>query len=341
VRDLLPALASAVEAGHRGAIAVVAHVYRSAPRQAGSAMVLLDDGRILGSVTGGCVEPDVLEHARRVLDGAPPCLMPYGIADEDAVAVGLPCGGQVDIFIEPLDADAVLALSAAVEADRPVAYATVVAGPSLGTPPRVVGWSAVPADPLTTAARVLLACGASSVAEVGDDTVLVHSLVPRAAMYVFGAIDHAAAVARMGRFLGYRVTVVDARRAFLTADRFPDADELVAEWPHRFLERAPVDRRTVICVLTHDAKYDVPAIRVALDTDAGYIGAMGSRRTTDRRRRLLLEEGISEERLARVHAPIGMAIGARTPQEVAVAIGAEIVATFRAAAARPVVAAPG
>lgn len=328
MRDLLPTLVRAANDGQPVAVALVARVYRSAPRQAGSAMARFADGRILGSVTGGCVEPDVLANAAQVLEGGPPRLIPYGIADDQAFEVGLPCGGQVDIFVESMDPDAVRRLADDVAAERPVAYATVVEGPGLGTR-RVVGPGDDPADPLVAAALPLLAAGDTGVVPAGDDLVLVHALVPRPAMYVFGAIDHASAMAAMGRFMGYRVTVCDAREAFLTPERFPDADELVAEWPHRFLERSPVDPRTVICVLTHDEKFDVPALQVALTTDAGYIGAMGSRRTTERRHRRLLEEGLTEAQLARVHAPIGLSIGSKTPEEVAIAVAAEIVRTFR------------
>jgi xanthine dehydrogenase accessory factor len=148
-------------------------------------------------------------------------------------------------------------------------------------------------------------------------------------MYVFGAVDHAAAVASVGRFLGYRVTVCDARAKFVTPERFPDVDELVVEWPDKFLERAPVDERTVICVLTHDHKFDVPALKVALRSPAGYIGAMGARRTNADRAERLRAEGVSEEDIARIHAPIGLKIGSRTPEEVAVAIAAEIVQVMR------------
>lgn len=330
MRHLLPSLSAAAAARQRAVVALVARVYRSAPRQAGAAMALMDDGRILGSVTGGCVESDVVEHARDILAGGPPRLVPYGIADEDALAVGMPCGGQVDIFIEAMDPAAVAALDASVTEERSVAYATVVAGPGLGTH-RVVHPGDSPDDPLVAVALPMLARGDSGLVSAGEDTVLVHALAARPAMYVFGAIDHAAALATIGRFLGYRVTVVDARAAFVTRERFPDADELVAEWPHRFLERAPVDARTAICVLTHDARFDVPALQVALTTDAGYIGAMGSRRTTARRRERLVAEGAPEDALERIHAPIGLAIGSKTPQEVAIAIGAQIVQTVRTA----------
>ena len=287
-------------------------------------------GAIAGSVTGGCVEPDVVAHADRVLAGEPAHLVPYGIADEDAFEVGLPCGGEVDVFVESMDPVLIRRLRDEVAAERPVAYATVIAGPGVGTR-RVVVPGDDPADPLVAAALGPLRWGDTELVEVGEDTVLVHGMAPRPAMYVFGAIDHAAAVAGMGRFLGYRVTVCDAREAFLTPERFPAADELVCEWPHRFLESAPVDHRTAVCVLTHDAKFDVPALQVALDGPAGYIGAMGSKRTTERRRARLLQEGVTEDQLSRIHAPIGLSIGARTPEEVGIAVAAEIVRTFRQA----------
>ena len=151
------------------------------------------------------------------------------------------------------------------------------------------------------------------------------SYAPRPAMYVFGAVDHAAALVTVGRFLGYRVTVCDARRAFVTPERFPDADELVVEWPDRFLERAPVDARTAICVLTHDQKFDLPVLQAALRTPARYIGAMGSRKTTEEREQRLREAGVGDSDLARIHAPIGIPIGARSPEEVAVAVAAQLI----------------
>ena len=155
--------------------------------------------------------------------------------------------------------------------------------------------------------------------------LFVESYAPRPVMYVFGAVDHAAALVTVGRFLGYRVTVCDARRAFVTPERFPDADELVVEWPDRFLESAPVDARTAICVLTHDQKFDLPVLQAALRTPARYIGAMGSRKTTEEREQRLREAGVSDDDLARIHAPIGIPIGARSPEEVAVAVAAQLI----------------
>lgn len=294
-------------------------------------MAVSDTGEVAGSVTGGCVEAALYIQTEEVLAGGPPRLATFGIVDDEAFDVGLPCGGTVHVFIEMLDPEVFAGIAEAVREDRPVAYLTTIAGEHLGNP-RLVGREGEPADAVEAAARPLLALGESAAVTVGDDEVFVSSLVPRPAMYIFGAIDFASALATVGRFLGYRVTVCDPRALFITPARFPDADELVTEWPHDFLAHAPVDERTAICVLTHDEKFDVPALTVALATPARFIGAMGSHRTTERRRARLLEDGVSEDDLARIHAPIGLSIASRTPEEVAVAIGAQIVAVANRAA---------
>jgi xanthine dehydrogenase accessory factor len=325
VRDVLPTLERWAHDGVRAALATVVGVDRSAPREPGSVMAVSETGEVAGSVTGGCVEPAVYLHAEEVLAGGPARMATYGIVDEEAFEVGLPCGGNVSIFVEPMDPAAVMQVAAAVREERPVAYLTTVGGEPLGGP-RVISRAGDAADDVEAAARPLLALGESGVVEAGGREVFVSSLVPRPAMYIFGAIDFASSLATVGRFLGYRVTVCDPRAIFVTPERFPDADELVTEWPHEFLARAPVDERTAVCVLTHDDKFDVPALKAALATPARYIGAMGSRRTTERRRERLLELGVAEEELDRVHAPIGLSIASRTPEEVAVAIGAQIIA---------------
>ena len=307
MRDILPTLARWHADGRRVAIATVVERRGSAPRDPGASLALNDLGEIAGSVTGGCVEPSVIDEAQEVLEGGPARLREYGIADETAFQVGLACGGTVGILIAPLDIDLVPALDDAVNADRPIAFAITAAGERIGEQ------------------RLLGRASDSSLADLDGETVFVHALNPRPAMYVFGAIDHAAALVRVGKLLGYRVTVCDARAAFVTAARFPEADELVVEWPDRFLRRAPVDERTAICVLTHDEKFDVPALIAALETPAVYIGAMGSKVTTADREARLRAEGVDDAALGRIHAPIGLAIGARSPEEVAVAIGAEIV----------------
>jgi xanthine dehydrogenase accessory factor len=324
LRDVLPTLERWISDGRRAAMATVVTVDRSAPREPGSVMAVSETGEVVGSVTGGCVEPAVYAQAEEVLQGAAPRMATYGYADDEAFEVGLPCGGNVGIFVEPMEPDLVRAVAAAVREERPVAYLTTIAGAVTGSP-RLIDAEGEPADEVEAAARPLLRLGESGVVTVGDDEVFVSSFVPRPAMYVFGAIDFASALCTVGKFLGYRVTVCDPRAIFVTPQRFPDADELVTEWPQEFLERAPVDERTAICVLTHDAKFDVPALKAALATPARYIGAMGSRRTTERRRGKLIEEGVSEDQLDRVHAPIGLPIASRTPEEVAIAIGAEII----------------
>ena len=307
MRDLLPALARWHAEGRRAAIATVVERRGSAPRDPGASLALSDRGAIAGSVTGGCVEPSVLQEAQEVLAGAPARLREYGISDDAAFEVGLACGGTVGILIAELDLSLAPVLDEAVRADRPVALALTVSGERIGEQRLVDGR---PESILT---------------DLHGETVFVHAFNPRPAMYVFGAIDHAAALVRVGKLLGYRVTVCDARAAFVTPERFPEADELVVDWPDRFLQRAPVDAATAICVLTHDEKFDVPALVAALETPAAYIGAMGSRVTTADREERLRAEGVGDAGIARIHAPIGLAIGARSPEEVAVAIGAQIV----------------
>ena len=232
---------------------------------------------------------------------------------------------------------------ASLKEQSPVAIATVISGPeaSLGgkmlvTPDDHEG-GAGDEDldrAIIEAARGLLEGGKTETRHFGprgqrrmeDVAVFIQSFAPPPKMYVFGAIDFASAVARVGKFLGYRVIVCDARAVFATRDRFPSADEVVVAWPDEFLETAEVDARSVICVLTHDPKFDVPVLKAALETEAGYIGAMGSRRTHDNRTARLKEEGVSEGQLGRISSPVGLDIGSRTPEETAVAIAAEVIA---------------
>jgi xanthine dehydrogenase accessory factor len=331
--------------GRPFALATVVNTFRSAPRPPGAVMAVSAAGEAVGSVSGGCVEGAVYELAQEVMASGRPALETYGVSDESAFAVGLTCGGVLDVFVEavpPAGYPELPRLAASVEAGEPVASATVVAGPGeLGA--RLVVWpdevsGTLGSDRLDAAvtddARGMLAAGSTGVVRYGPDgqrrrdelAVFVRAFGPRPRMLVFGAIDFAAAVARIGRFLGYHVTVCDARAVFATSKRFPDADEVVVDWPHRYLAGTQVDERTVICVLTHDPKFDVPLLTAALKTDAGYIGAMGSRRTHEDRLRRLREEGVPAEALARVSSPIGLDVGARTPEETAVSIAAEIIA---------------
>jgi xanthine dehydrogenase accessory factor len=346
MREELPTLRRWQAEGARLGLATVTTTSRSAPRGPGATMALHPDGEVLGSVSGGCVEGAVVEVATEVLDTGVPRLVTYGISDDEALAVGLTCGGTIEVFVRPVTSD-VLDLEEVgrrVADEEPVAVVTLVAHkghPSLVGGSLVVSENGVDGEvedeglqrAIVEAARGMLAQGATGVRHVGvhgerrmeDVAFLVQSFAPRPPMFVFGAIDFAGAVASIGSFLGYNVTVCDARARFATSARFPDADEVVVDWPHRFLEAVDVDRRTAICVLTHDPKFDVPVLKVALQTDAGYIGVMGSRRTHEDRLERLRAEGVDEADLARLRSPIGLDLGARTPQETAVSIAAELV----------------
>jgi xanthine dehydrogenase accessory factor len=281
-----------------------------------------------------------------VLASGMPQRVQYGISDEEAFAVGLTCGGTIDVFVRPVDREVIDLgdLSARVVAEEPVAMATVLEHPddpvAVGrslviTPDEVTGSTGQPYLDRAVAegARGLLDQGASDIRHFGargerrrdEVAVFVESFAPRPRMLVFGAIDFAGAVASIGRFLGFHVTVCDARERFTTRARFPDADEVVVDWPHRFLASADVDERTVICVLTHDPKFDVPVLQAAVATDAAYIGVMGSRRTHADRLERLRAVGVDDAALERLHSPIGLDLGARTPQETAVSIAAELV----------------
>jgi xanthine dehydrogenase accessory factor len=332
VKEILDDLERWTSEGLRVATATVVKTERSAPRDAGAMLAVSEREEIAGSVTGGCVEPAVYEEAREVLAGGEPRLRTYGIADEEAFEVGLPCGGTVHIFIDLIEGDLIPPLVTAIKDEQPVALEVKISGEGVGQK-RLVGLGD------DGHAAELLTRGENAIVETDDGELFVNSFAPRPNMYVFGAVDHAAAVAQVGRFLGYRVTVCDARAKFATRERFPDVDELVVEWPDRFLAQAPVDERTVICVLTHDHKFDVPLLKVALETPAGYIGAMGSRRTNEARTDRLKAEGVTDEQLERVNAPIGLNIGSRTPEEVAIAVAAQIVDTFRKTKKKDVVAA--
>jgi xanthine dehydrogenase accessory factor len=351
LRATLPALLADDE--RPVGLATLVAVRGSAPRGPGAAMVLSADGEVVGNVSGGCVESAVVEALREVMAGGPARLLSFGYSDEDALAVGLTCGGEIDVFVEaPAGArrEPLRAALARIDQDLPVAVATMVTGPAVGallavTPGEAVGTlgaegldAAVAEDArglLTMGETALLRYGARGQRRMEEVAVLVESIAPRPRMIVFGAIDYAAEVARIGRFLGYRVTVCDPRETFATARRIPDADEIVTEWPHRYLEGADVDARTVLCVLTHDPKFDTPLLQRALRTPAAYIGVMGSRRTHERRRADLRELGVTEEELARLRAPIGLDLGARTPAETAVAVAAEIVASRWDGTGRP------
>lgn len=375
MRDVLDRLMSWWEAGETVGMGTVVATFRSAPRPPGASMLVGPDGEAVGSVSGGCVEGAVYELATSVVQSGHAVLERYGVSDDDAFAVGLTCGGILDVFVEKVSRETFPELgevAADVSAGRPVAVATVIEHPD----PALVGRRVVVrpesrpvgvvldemapsgADDPATSSRTtptlgsqrmddavrddalgLLAQGQNATLTYGPDgerrgegmRVFVWAFAPRPRMLVFGAIDFAAAVGRVGTFLGYRVTVCDARPVFATATRFPEVDEVVVEWPHRYLEAEAeagrVDPRTVIAVLTHDPKFDVPLLEVALRLpEVAYIGAMGSRRTSEDREQRLREAGLTEAEIGRLASPIGLDLGARTPEETAISIAAEVIA---------------
>ncbi|NMI61860.1 XdhC/CoxI family protein [Streptomyces sp. RLA2-12] len=350
--DIAEELHRWVEQGRDFAVATVVAVSGSAPRRPGAALAVDSDGTAIGSVSGGCVEGAVYELCRQALEDGESVLERFGYSDEDAFAVGLTCGGIIDILVTPVraadPARPVLGAALAAAAGEAAAVARIVDGPAelrgralLVRPDGSYegGFGAHPELDRTVVgeAGAFLDAGRTGTLEIGEQgsrcgaplTVLVESSVPPPRMIVFGAIDFASALVRMGKFLGYRVTVCDARPVFATATRFPDADEIVVEWPHTYLERTEVDARTVLCVLTHDAKFDVPLLRLALRLPVAYVGAMGSRRTHLDRNDRLREVGVTELELARLRSPIGLDLGARTPEETALSIASEIVADRR------------
>jgi xanthine dehydrogenase accessory factor len=373
VRDVLKELMAWWEAGETVGVGTVVATFRSAPRPAGASMLVGPDETAVGSVSGGCVEGAVYELAQSVVADGQPVLERYGVSDDDAFAVGLTCGGILDVWVEKVSRETfpeLAEIAADIEAGRPVALATVIEHPDparlgqrlivrpdpatpivpdvnhgSGPPGRDLRqglsrlWSDRATDAVRDDALGLLASGHNATLTYGPDgerrgegmRVFVWAFAPKPRLLVFGAIDFAAAVARVGSFLGYDVTVCDARPVFATASRFPDADRVVVDWPHRYLaaerEAGAIDARTVITVLTHDPKFDVPLLEVALRLpEVAYVGAMGSRRTHDDRMARLREAGLSDAELDLLSSPIGLDLGARTPEETAISIAAEFIA---------------
>jgi xanthine dehydrogenase accessory factor len=352
MREVLPQLLGWWRSGDEVALATVVGTWQSAPRQPGATMLVGPDKSVVGSLSGGCVEADVYAVAEEVLADGRPRLKTYGVSDSDVFTVGLTCGGIIDVFVQrvsPATFPELEQVAEAVAKQRPVALATVVRHPDparvgqrlILEEERVAGTlgsqridAAVAAD-----AAGLLAAGCSNLLTYGPDgqrrgegmQVFVECFAPQARLLVFGATDFAAAVVALGSFTGYRVTVCDARPLFATRTRFPNADEVVVQRPHRYLEAelqaGRIDSRTAICVLTHDPKFDVPLLKLALTMPLTcYVGAMGSRRTHEDRLAKLVAEGLGSAALRRLSSPIGLDLGARTPEETAISILGEIIA---------------
>jgi xanthine dehydrogenase accessory factor len=350
VLDIAEELNRWFEEGRDFAVATVVTVGGSAPRGPGAALAVDSHGTAIGSVSGGCVEGAVYDLCVQALQDGRTVRERFGYSDEDAFAVGLTCGGVIEVLVTPVRADTPVfraGVSAAARGEA-AALARVARGPgellgrALLVHPDGSYEGSLDGQPelertAAAEARAMLDTGRTGTVEIAADgsrcpggvTLFVESRVPPPRMIVFGAVDFATALVRAGKFLGYHVTVCDARPVFATRVRFPDADDLVVDWPHRYLRRTATDERTVLCVLTHDAKFDVPLLETALRLPAAFVGAMGSRRTHEDRNRRLREVGLTDRELARLRSPIGLDLGARTPEETALSITAEIVAARR------------
>jgi xanthine dehydrogenase accessory factor len=303
VRDVLDAIERWRADGQAVVLATVVATRRSAPRPLGSKLAVSETGELAGSVSGGCVESDVATQATEVLAHGRARLVSYGIPDEDAWEVGLPCGGEIDVFLERLEGEL---------PDPEVAQVafTIVDGDRAGE-----RWISTNGDVTRTGLH-----------EIEGERVFAEVLGPPPLLLVFGAVDLSEELCRAAKGLGWRTIVADARARFATRERIPSAGELVLAWPEEVLERFPPDDRTAVVVLTHEERWDVPTLVGALASDAFYVGAIGSRRTQERRRERLVEEGVPAEQLGRLNGPAGLDVGAATPAETALSILAEILA---------------
>jgi xanthine dehydrogenase accessory factor len=343
-----------LEQGHRVVAASLIETVGSAPLDPGAEMLVDDSGRIEGSVTGGCVEGALVEVAAEVLAGGPARLVQYGISDSQAADVGLMCGGTVRLFVHEVSEQAREALETVqtcVSEGVPVALATLLDGEAAGaklavSEDQTVGGLGDIALLEASVRRDALGCldqGVSTVRRysasgevMGSDLrVYIQGFASHPQMIIFGAIDFSVAAAKVARDLGYRVTICDARAPFVESSRFSEVAEVVVDWPDRHMAGRELGPRDVVLVFTHDPKFDEPALIAALDSGAGYIGALGSRVTHRERLQRLRERGVAETQLERIAAPCGLDIGARTPAETAISILAEVIATRAGRAAKP------
>jgi len=301
VREILDAIDNAVAKGEQAAVATVVATIRSAPRQPGAKLVVTEGGRLVGSVSGGCVESDVAERAQSIFAGGAAELIHYGVSDSDAFEVGLSCGGEIDVWLEIADPELWRQVRSVLDADE---YAMLYTDTGTG--------------------EKKLERGVLEATALRDDGVFAEVVEGPLRVLIFGAAEAAEHLCAYGRQLGWRTTVVDARAALATRERLPSADEIVKAWPDEVLDR--IDERTAVVTLSHEERLDIPAVAAAIERNARYIGAVGAKRTAERRRARLLEQGIADADIDRIHGPAGLDLGGRAPAQVALAIAAEIVA---------------
>jgi len=346
MRDILPDLERWYTEQQPVALATVIQTWGSSPRQPGAKMGMATQNRITGSVSGGCVEGAVYETGMEVLDSKKPQLLHFGVADETAWEVGLACGGSIDVFVQPLDNALFEAQEAVIKEERPFAVVTVVAGPAdllgntvlLRDDDSTVGMVAEPfAASIIEAAQTALKGGQSKrqTIAIADQSVDLFIEVnwPSPTLVIVGGVHIAIALTSLAKTLGYKTILVDPRTAFGSDERFPHVDQLIRAWPDEALSQIAITHSTALAMLTHDPKLDDPALMIALPSKAFYIGALGSPKTQTTRRARLLEAGLSEEQVNRIFGPIGLRLGARTPEEIALSVMAEIVAARNGAVA--------
>ena len=313
MKELLQELIRARSRGDAVALATVVATRRSAPRPIGSKLLVTGSGELYGSVSGGCVEADVYEACQGVLGGDDPRVLTYGISDDQALEIGLPCGGEIDVLVIAPDSQLLARLEDVVRNDR---HAVLFTDVETGEQRFVLEGEDPQADALIRGVRSRMV-----------DSTFADVFGPPPRLFVYGAVDTAEALCKAAKAIGWRTIVADARATFATKERLPSADEVIVDWPDEALARVAPDHATAVVVLTHDDKFDLPALKAALASEAFYVGALGSRRNQARRRERLLEAGVLEEALDRIHGPAGLDLGAATPAETALSILAEIVAT--------------
>ncbi|HEX9038742.1 MAG TPA: XdhC/CoxI family protein [Ktedonobacterales bacterium] len=347
MRDTLEDVARWQAAGKGVAQATVVSLIGSAPRGVGATLVVSESGEIAGSVSNGCVEPDIVERAQRIIHSGKPRLMKYGVTEEQNYEhIGLSCGGEIRVFIERLNQGASLAALESASSDGlPAVRALVIAAPTeradlVGQSLTVVAGVEEATGDLADSgargavegrARALLGAATPTTEQVtladgAEVEVFYQTLTPPRTLLIVGAGHISLPLTRLAKVLGFHITVVDPRESFATRERLPEVDDLIVEWPDEVMDSLPINASTAVCILTHDEKFDVPSLVVALRKKAGYIGMVGSKGTRATRDTALREQGFTDADLARIHGPIGLDIGARTPEEIAVATLAQIVA---------------
>ncbi|MGW8249866.1 MAG: XdhC family protein [Anaerolineales bacterium] len=341
--DILSDTAKWINSAEPVVMATVVHTWGSSPREVGAQMAFTPGGKVTGSVSGGCVEGAVIQNGLQTLSTHQPELLRFGVADETAFEVGLACGGNIEILVRPLDPDFFHTIKAEMDAQRSFAVLSVVDGPPeligrellVSETGEAVGSLSKDLDPAArSAAEQALREGQPKSMDLETGTgeqvhVFINTILPAPTLIMVGGVHIAVSLAAIAKAVGFQTIVIDPRRTFSSQERFPHVDRLIQSWPQEAFEQIKLTRSTCVAMLTHDPKIDDPALKIVLDSPVFYIGALGSRKTHQSRRQRLLADGLTEDQLKRIQGPIGLDIGAKTPEEIALSIMAEIVAVRR------------